>query len=198
MHATAVVLSAKSVSLEIPGVTVLGHVSAIRDASDLYAARLAAVRKVKTPWFFCLDDDDALPDGYLDLLGRCMASSAAVVYTNELLCMQDGREIVRRSAHYDRAAFLTNTTPIHHLAVCRTDAALSAMERIPKSGTWGFEPMLFAEVAKEGAQWFDEVGYIWNQRPDGGLSRHPSVPYAMVRSAQWINGTLGGRHGRSA
>lgn len=192
MRATAVVLSARPVTLEVPGVDVLAHVSTIRDASELYAARLAAVRKVKTPWFFCLDDDDALPDGYMDLLERCMASPAAVCYTNELLCFLDGREVVRKSAHYDRAAYLSSVTPIHHLAVCRTDAALRAMERIPKAGAWGFEPMLFAEVAREGARWFDEVGYVWRQRP-GGLSRHPSVPYAMVRSAQWINGTLGGR-----
>ena len=38
MHATAVVLSAKPVTLEIPGVTVLGHVGVIRDAAELYAA----------------------------------------------------------------------------------------------------------------------------------------------------------------
>ena len=195
MHATAVVLSAKPVTLEIPGVTVLGHVGVIRDAAELYAARLAAVRKVKTPWFFCLDDDDALPDNYLELLARCMASSAAVAYTNELLCMPDGTQMERKSAPYDRAAFQRSVTPIHHLAVCRTDAAHRAMERIPASGSWGFEPMLFAEVARDGAQWFDEVGYIWRQRAGGGLSRHPSVPYAMVRSAQWVNGTLGGRHG---
>lgn len=187
---TAVVLSARPVALEIPGVAVLGHVGVIRDAAELYAARLAAVRRVDTPWFFCLDDDDALPDGYLDLLARCMASSAAVVYTNELLCMLDGTSVERKSAPYDRAAFERSVTPIHHLAVCRTDAALRAMESIPRSGSWGFEPMLFAEVAREGAQWFDEVGYIWKQR-EGGLSRHPSVTYAMVRSAQWVNGTLG-------
>lgn len=194
MHATAVVLSAKPVTLEIPGVTVLGHVGTIRDATELYAARLAAVRKVKTPWFFCLDDDDGLPAEYLDLLARCMASPAAVVYTNEMLHMADGTQVERKSAPYDRSAWQRSVTLIHHLAVCRTDAAMRAMERIPASGSWGFEPMLFAEVAREGAQWFDEIGYHWHQR-EGGLSRHPSVAYAMIRSGQWINGTLGERHG---
>lgn len=194
MDITAIVLSAQPVALEIPGATVLNHVSTIRDATELYAARLAAVRKVRTPWFFCLDDDDALPDGYAVLLQRCMASGAPLAYTNELLQLADGREVVRRGAPYRRELYRTNLTTIHHLAVCRTDAALDAMRRIPASGCWGFEPMLFAEVAKGGAVWFDEVGYVWRQRA-GGLSRHPSVPYAMVRSGQWINGTLGGNHG---
>lgn len=192
MGITAIVLSARPVALEIPGVTVLGHVGTIRNATELYAARLAAVRRVKTPWFFCLDDDDTLPDNYPDLLARCIASEAPLAYTNELLRLNDGREVLRRSAPYDRALWRQTITLVHHLAVCRTDAALQAMERIPASGEWGFEPMLFAEVARGGADWFDEVGYIWQQREGGGLSRHPSVPYAMVRSAQWINGTLPG------
>lgn len=188
MSITAIVLSAKPVTLQLPDVVVLGHVCQIRDAAELYAARLAAVRRVRTPWFFCLDDDDALPDGWQDLLARCMASDAAVVYTNELLRMRDGREVVRRAAPYAREAYRDGVALIHHLAVCRTDAALRAMERIPASGCWGFEPMLFAEVAREGAQWLDEVGYVWNER-EGGLSRHPSVPLAMLRAGQWINGS---------
>lgn len=192
MGITAIVLSAQPVALEIPGVTVLGHVGIIRNAADLYAARLAAVRRVKTEWFFCLDDDDALPEHYLDLLARCTASAAPLAYTNELLRYPNGREVVRRSAPYDRSAWRRDITAIHHLAVCRTDAALDAMQRIPASGEWGFEPMLFAEVARGGAEWFDEVGYVWQLRVGGGLSRHPSLSYAMVRSAQWINGTLPG------
>lgn len=192
MGITAIVLSAKPVALEIPGVTVLGHVGIIRNAAELYAARLAAVRRVRTPWFFCLDDDDVLPECYPDLLARCIASDAPLAYTNELLCLADGREVVRRSAPYERSLWAQNFTLIHHLAVCRTGAALDAMARIPASGTWGFEPMLYAEVARGGAQWFDEVGYVWHQRASGGLSRHPSVAYAMVRAAQWINGTLPG------
>lgn len=188
MDITAIVLSAKPVTLEIPGVLVLGRVGQIRDAAELYAARLAAVRAVRTPWFFCLDDDDTLPEGHADLLQRCMASDAAVVYTNELLRLQDGREVVRRAGAYSRDQYRQRTTLIHHLAVCRTDAALMAMQRIPAEGCWGFEPMLFAEVARDGAQWLDEVGYIWNERSGGGLSRHPSLPRAMVRAGQWING----------
>jgi hypothetical protein len=187
MSITAIVLSAKPVTLELPGVQVLGHVGQIRDAAELYAARLAAVRRVRTPWWFCLDDDDALPDGWQDLLARCTTSDAAVVYTNEMLRMRDGREVVRRAGPYSREAYRHSVTLIHHLAVCRTDAALRAMERIPAAGCWGFEPMLFAEVARDGAQWLDEVGYVWNER-EGGLSRHPSVPLAMLRAGQWING----------
>ncbi|UIS65488.1 hypothetical protein [Acidovorax phage AP1] len=188
MCITAIVLSAKPVTLELPGVVVLGQVGQIRDAAELYAARLAAVRRVRTRWWFCLDDDDELPEGWQDLLARCMASDAAVAYTNELLCMRDGREVIRRAGSFSRDAYRERVTLIHHLAVCRTDAALRAMERIPTSGCWGFEPMLFAEVASaEGGEWIDEVGYIWHER-EGGLSRHPSVPMAMLRAGQWING----------
>lgn len=184
MNVSAVVLSSKPVALEIPGVTVVPHVSTFADAAGLLRARLAALQKVKTEWFFFLDDDDELPADYLRVLGRCMAVDTPLAYTDELVRLSDGREQVRRSAPYSQDRHVQDFCLIHHLAVCKTEAARRAARKIPR-GTYGVEPLLFFQVAKEGATYIDEVGYIWNK--GSGLNRHPSLLIGLVQSATWAH-----------
>ena len=186
MSVTAVILSARPVDVQIPGVTVLPWVSQFQDAAGLYAARLAATRAVQTEWFFHLDDDDALPGDFGDVLGECLRARAPLAFTNELLHLLDGRQALRRPGPYRRSIFRERFTHLHHLVVCRTDAAHAAMARIPQAGQWGFEPMLFAEVARGGAHWVERVGYVWRQRL-GSFGRRTDVTAAMARAAQWIN-----------
>lgn len=185
MDVSAVVLSARPVTAEVPGVVVLPYVSIFHDAAGLLEARMAAIRKVRTPYFFFLDDDDALPDDFDRVLALCLGAGAAVAYTNELVRFPDGREVVRRSAPYDRKNWQRSITVIHRLAVCRTDAALRAMEKVPR-GCYGFEPLMYPEIAREGAAWIDEVGYIWQQRQDG-MSRNPDLMRGMARAVTWAN-----------
>lgn len=191
MGVTAVVLSAQPVTLQVPGVTVLGHVGAFGSAAGLLAARFAAIERVRTSHFFFLDDDDELPEDFGRVLDQCLRRRAAVAYTNELVVRPDGSACVRRSAPYRREDWRRSLTVIHRLAVCRTAAALRAMARVPR-GRYGFEPLLYPEIAKEGAAWVDEVGYIWRQRA-GSLSHNPDVMLGMAQSIQRI---FGGRHGQ--
>jgi len=182
---SAVVLSAKEVEIAIPGVVVVPHVSVIQNAKELLDARLEALKKVRSEWFFFLDDDDSLPDDYLKILDRCVSVDTPLAYTDELITNADGSLRVRKSAPYSEDAFIRNSTLIHHLAVCRTEAALEAAAKIPR-GTYAIENLLFFEVARQGATYIPEIGYIWNRRKTG-LNRGPSIVIGLVRSACWAN-----------
>ena len=188
MDISAVVLSAKPVTTTLPGIAVVGHVSTFSDAAGLLDSRLAALDKVRTEWFFFLDDDDALPPDYLRVLDRCVSAGAPLAYTDELIRMPayfDGHvpEFRRTSGPYSQEAHLQDALLVHHLAVCNTDAALRAARDIPR-GTYAVEPLLYWQVAKEGAAYVDEVGYIW-QRRKTGLSRHPSLTRGLARAMLW-------------
>lgn len=188
MDISAVVLSAMPVCVALPGINVVNHVSAFTDAAGLLDARLAALGKVRTEWFFFLDDDDALPPDYLRVLDLCVGVGAPLAYTDELIRMPayfDGHvpEFRRKSGPYSQEAHLQDALLVHHLAVCNTDAAQRAARIIPR-GTYAVEPLLYWQVAKEGAAYVDEVGYIW-QRRKTGLSRHPTLTRGLVRAMLW-------------
>ena len=183
MDVTAVILSSKPVTTTIPGVAVVSHVSTFSDAAGLLNARIAALDKVLTERFFFLDDDDVLPDNYLDVLQRCVETGTPVAYTNELVCAPDGTGRLRKSGPYSQDAHIADFMLLHHLVLCRTDLAREAAKRIPR-GTYGAESLLFFEAAKAGATWVDEVGYIWN-RSGSGLSQHHSLLIGHVQSVTW-------------
>ena len=188
MDISAVVLSARPVTTTLPEIRVVGHVSAFSDAAGLLDARLAALEKVRTEWFFFLDDDDELPADHLRVLERCVSAGAPLAYTDELIRMPayfDGHvpEFRRKSGPYSQDAHLRDALLVHHLAVCRTDAALRAARIIPR-GTYAVEPLLYWQVAKEGAAYVDEVGYIWT-RGRTGLSRHPTLTRGLARAMLW-------------
>lgn len=188
MEISAVILSARPVEKQLEGLQVVPHVSRFSDAAGLLEARMAALQRVRTEWFFFLDDDDDLPADYLRVLERCTSTGATLAYTDETIRLPaqlDGKvpEFRRRSAPYSQAAHLRDPLLVHHLAVCRTDVALRAARAIPR-GTYAVEPLLYWQVAKEGAAYVDEVGYIWNRGP-AGLSRHPTLSRGLVQALLW-------------
>lgn len=178
MNVTAVILSPRPIVRRIAGIETLVHVSRFSDAAGLLEQRLAALQKVQTEWFFYLDDDDDLPFNYKDVLARCMTAGTPLAYTNERI-----NDKLRVSAPYSQEAHLRNPLLVHHLAVCKTEAALRAARVIPR-GTYAVEPLLFFQVAKEGATWIDEIGYIWNRKPTG-MSWHPTLTRGLVRALLW-------------
>jgi len=178
MDITAVILSPRPVIRRIPGVETLVHVSRFNDAAGLLDERLAALQKVQTKWFFYLDDDDDLPYNYKDILARCTAVDTPLAYTNERI-----NDKLRVSGPYSQEAHLANPLLVHHLAVCRTEAAQKAARVIPR-GTYAVEPLLFFQVAKQGATWINETGYIWNRKPTG-LSWHPTLTRGLVCALLW-------------
>ena len=58
---TAIVLTAKTVAVEVPGVTVLSNVQTYTTVADLYDLRPEVLGCVAASFCFYLDDDDELP-----------------------------------------------------------------------------------------------------------------------------------------
>lgn len=173
-----------------PGCALHVHVSRFGDAAGLLAARLAAVAQVRTPWFFFLDDDDALPTDFARVLALCLAAAQgqALAYTDEL-ALRPGQPPERlRRQPWSLAAHLQDVTLLHHLALCRTEAAQAAAQAVPH-GAYGFEPLVYGLMAlRGGAAYVPEVGYHW--RAAGGLHRRADVRMGMVKSLLWLRGQV--------
>lgn len=98
MDISAVIQSRTPLEREIPGVTVVPHVGVYKGTAEMLDARLAALQKVQTKWFFYLDDDDDLPDDYERVLQLCMAVPTKIAFTNEIVTSVDGSSKVKAGA----------------------------------------------------------------------------------------------------
>lgn len=157
------------------------HVSRFGGVEGLLNARLAAIEKVQTPWFFFLDDDDDLPEGIEGVLDECARADQALAYTNEVI-REGGKDLLRQSAPYSQKAHLADFMLVHHLALCRTEDAKQAARTVPR-GRYGFEPLFYWQLAKRGAAYVPRTGYIWNK--GSGMHRRPDVRIGMVLSQVW-------------
>jgi hypothetical protein len=193
---TAIVLSrepVKKLRAMVPdGITPLNFISDIRSFKSYQRSWLMAIRQVVTNWFFFLDDDDRLPPDFLALLPKLMAASQnqALVYTNELLINDAGVSTLLRKQPYSQNAHIKDPGLLHHLVLGRTPVAQRAMLGLPR-GEFMPEPMLYFQMAKEGAAWVDEVGYHWH-RGAGGMSFWPSALAAQAASSRWCASNCGG------
>lgn len=185
---TAIVLSAKPVTQQFPGVTVLPWVSVLPDDSALHAARLDALAQVGSEWCFYLDDDDELPANYLDVLGEVadrFSQGAVMVYTDELV--RDAKqktEYVRSTYEYSSERHAKAPMMLHHLVAMRTDVAQDVAASLPR-GTYWTEHMLFYALGRRGpVRYVPKVGYIWN-RGEAGFSRDPRIARACAFSSMW-------------
>lgn len=185
LDATAIVLSARPVTLEIPGVQVLPRVQKISSMAQLHAARLDALGRVTTKFCFYLDDDDELPADYLSVLAECASRDLPLAYTNELVRYR-GNEYVREPPPYSREQHLRSPNLIHHLALMRTKDARQVAKLLPRGEFWT-EHMLYFSLAMRGVAHIYRVGYIWN-RSETGVSHWPQALSAQVSSAHWCKG----------
>lgn len=177
---TAVVLSAQPVRRKLPGLEVVNYVSQFRDAAGLLDARINSIGHVKTSHFFWLDDDDELPEDYLDVLSECLATKAPLAYTREL-CVMGNQSWVSPNGPYCAERHAQQPMFVHHLALCRTSCAAEAWRCLPR-GCYAPEPLLYYELARQGSAFVDRVGYIWHRKP-GGLSTTPDVVCSQARAA---------------
>lgn len=178
---TAVVLSTAPYSREWPGLCIHTHISKIRNAADHQAARFDSIKRVDTPYWFWLDDDDELPANYMEVLEACIAADADVAYTDELVIGEDGTETIRRGEHYSSESHIHKPTLIHHLALYKTVPAKAAIARTPR---WHYYPemQLSFEVARTGtAAYVPMIGYHWH-RGKTGLHTAPHTVSAIVRT----------------
>jgi hypothetical protein len=145
------------------------------NAAQVQQAWFDGVALVETPFFFFLDSDDALPVGYEEILARCQ--DAPITYTKESV---NGE--VSEPGPYSRESHLTNPLKLHHLVVCHTETAKSAIARLPRGHYWP-EMLIYWECARQGAKYVPEVGYHWNR--GNGLSRKAFTSCAVMRSLLW-------------
>ena len=186
---TAIILSAKPVTLQLEGVVVLPSVQVLNNPAELHNARLAAITRVTTPYCFFLDDDDELPAGYMTVLSRCVAEMVArkvpMAYTDEIL-REPGKDDVRRCWYeYDSECHRRAPMGVHHLVVMSTPAVQALAAQLPRGNYWT-EHMLYWALGRQGAAYVPEVGYIWN-RNVAGFSRSPRILAAQSASQRWIN-----------
>lgn len=189
---TAIVLSAKPVTLQIAGVVVLGCTQILRSPAELHSARLDALAKVQTPYCFFLDDDDELTDDYLSVLEECrskmLAQGAAMAYTDEILreASTTGMRDHRRVAYsYDSDLHAKKPMLVHHLVVMDSAKAQATARVLPRGNFWT-EHMLYWKLGLQGAVYVIRVGYIWNRNPKG-FSRSPQILAAQSFSMRWVN-----------
>lgn len=180
MNVTALTVARRPVHLGIPGVQhacLAGR--EFRRAADVQAAWLDALDLVQTPHFFFIDDDDALPADHLEVLAECVATGAALAYTDEMV---NGERRTRGT--YSQAAHAEDPCLLHHLVLCETALARDVARTLPRGHYWP-EMMLFWEMAKRGgAAYVPRVGYHWNKGAAGLHSAWFTV-LGMSNSRAW-------------
>jgi hypothetical protein len=179
-------LSNKAKALKVPdGIKVLNFVSEFKSFRSYQRSWFMAVAQVLTEWFFFLDDDDGLPPGFLGLLDRILGQvgTAALAYTNELVINDAGIAVESRKTSYSQDEHVRNAMLCHHLVLGRTEVAKRAMEVCPR-GDFTPEPLVYFQMAKEGAIWVDEIGYHWH-RSAGGVNRWVSALAAQSAARRW-------------
>lgn len=191
---TAIILSRQPVPNKIKervpaDIHVLNFVSDIKSFKSYQRSWLMALAEVSTDWFFFFDDDDKLPPGISGIVDRAIAMAdkegAALAYTNELIINDAGIAVESRKESYSQDVHVINPLLCHHLVIGRTAAANRALPSLPR-GDFMPEPMMYFQMAKEGAVWVDEIGYHW-YRGAGGLHQHKGATAAQVASARWCN-----------
>ena len=180
MNVTALTVSRRPVDRPIFGIErKCLHGRHFTRASHVRDAWLDALELVETDRFFFIDDTDELPFDILDVLEQCIATGAALAYTDELVGAQR-----RERAAYSQAAHIANPTLVHHLALCDTQLAREVARDLPVGDYWP-EMMLFWEMAKRGgAAHVPRVGYIWRKEATG-LHREPFTVRGMAASRAW-------------
>lgn len=187
---TALVLSAFPYSREFPGLAVLPIQGIIRDGKEHYAARMNAISAVQTEHFFFLDDDDNLPENYLEVLAKCIAEDKPIVYTDEAV-LREGMAVpsVLSKGMYSQKAHLNNPLLIHHLALYQTRTAKAIANNRP-IGNYYPEFILAWEAAKHGVSYVPEVGYIWNKKDESGLHLNSSIVRSVGHAVNWAAGAI--------
>lgn len=181
MSVTAVVNSERAYGRAWPGLEVLVHRSSFRDMRGFLIARFAALQRVRTPSFFFLDDDDDLPEDYLDVLEACLKTGAALAYTDELVRTAAGEVELERSSAWSEALHLSRPRLVHHLALYQTKAARAAIAQIP-IGHFMPDFILPFEVARRfGAVHVPRVGYVWN-KGTRGMHTWPAATMSQTRT----------------
>ena len=164
----------------------LNHVSKFDTPEGYYRARLDALRRVATEWFFWLDSDDELTDEAEAAVDEGMRSGMPLAYTDEIV-REAGRPDRRVSREaYDQGKHMSSALFTHHLSLFRTDAAIAAAREMPETGELQPNVLLPFLVARGSAAHIPRAAYVWNKGQ--GLHRNARFVIAQTRSLIWCRG----------
>lgn len=182
---TAVVLSPTPLELQIEGLVVVNLVSRIDDHVKMNRMRRAALRRVKTEFWFYLDSDDELPIDYMSVFDECMDAGTVISYADELIRQHDEVDHLRQPGEYSSEKHAANMYMLHHPVICSTAGTRQVLPTIPEGGIEMFEMMLYFQLAKLSTAYVPRVGYIWN-KGDGFHTKHDALQ-AVCMAAVWCN-----------
>jgi len=161
-----------SIINRVPSIGVLMQFDrAAPDSASVYKARVHAVNQVSTEYF-------SIIDGYEDVILENFEQS--MIDLCEKLTIS-GIDIgsIREQVNGEPGGFM------HHGVVCRTSAFKRL--RIPKSGFFHFESVVYPMLSTRGVIEHDVEAYNWIPSPDGA-TRWIDTPRARINGLRWVNG----------
>lgn len=137
----------------------------------LYERRLSAARAVETEYFSILDGGgDILLDKF-----ETATQELCDILTQTGLDIGSTREQVNgHPGHF-----------MHHNVVCRTSAFKKL--KLPESGTYMFETLVYTPLSKPGVVKHDVVAYNWIPTP-GGAATWADCAGSYANSMGWLTG----------
>jgi hypothetical protein len=183
---TAVVLSATEKEFSFDGWKTLNHVSQFNTAEELHFQRLEAIKKVNTPYFAYVDDDDSLVENTAEQMQRLISlmkkNQHCIGYTDYKEKAFGGTTTIR-PGKYVPVKHYTNVMLMHHLVVVQTDKALELLKSTPLGLYWT-EYLLYAPLARNGVTYLEEVAYIWHMKTTG-MHVHKDAGISQKNSLKW-------------
>lgn len=177
MH-TCVTLTAEPFAFaDLPrDVAYLNYVSVFKHHSDIHAARMDAILRVKTSHFCFQDDDDPLPSKYpADFKGICFGDMW-------VLDARSGQQTRTKADKWSPDVHMQNPLLIHK-AFCETRPAKILARLLPR-GFYNTEALLYYFLAKYFGKTYDkDLVMTWNMRQEGW---HNGCNQGVVNSVDWI------------
>lgn len=154
----------------------LNHVSTITNHKELHLQRLEALMKVQTETFFFQDDDDPLPNKYIE-------APSGLVY-GDFIKLTTAYDFEDRTPAFEWASLKHLGNPCNiHRAFCNTLQAQAIAGLLPKEEHWT-EIMLYYFLAKHyGATMDRSLDMFWRVKSSG---MHVKASPSVMRSVSWI------------
>ena len=146
------------------------------DAAGMYASRIAAIFKIKTPYFFYQDIDDPLPTMYPIPSGGMVYGN---YHTTDAVTLQ---KIVVPAKQWSKHWFMENHGLIRK-GIYNTAKARAIASLLPK-GEYHAETLLhYFLCAIYGGELMTGLEMLWRKRPSG---MHTKTQAAIDNSIAWI------------
>lgn len=148
---------------------------------ELHQQRLAALKKVTTPFAIFLDDTDCIPDDIpITKIEADLARNGIVHF--DTLVAHNGKHHLMQGDNWSADWHRAHPTAIHN-AVISMNRLETVFSQIPHGLFWTEFVLYFALAHTAGSVYIPLIGYHWN--PTNGMHQHSSIHMAIKNSVQW-------------